>query len=975
MRADGTSTTRADLTSAPTLIDEDGRPLPLRPTVARLLAALLMDHGRSVHAERLVERVWGTDPPAQPAISLHTTVARLRKNLPDGALTRDDDGYRLQLPASGAGSLHQPIAREPEEPAHDEAGFAPHLTRPWPLVGRQAALAAALTNARAGRGTVFHGDAGSGKSRLADEVVATLHDERQPAVVLRCRPAGSQLLLGVFAPLLERTLPEAGLPMVIAARESILSRLRGRRLVLGLDDVHLIDPLSAVLVSQLAHDGHVTIVATHRTSEVAPSPIAQLWLEGFCDHVHVPLLDRAGTEELAAVVQDRPLLVSEADRLWELTRGNALFVTTVLGQGGVDAAVSGSTLEALIAGQLGDLPTPLHDALAVTALAEPVGAAVLEALADVDSLVELERRQLVVVERDGRRMSARVRHPLWGEHVRATTSRLLARGIRAQLADAVQQRGARRHDDLVRVATWSLDGGRPLDEEFTLRAAYDAYQRRDTTLVRRLAGPLWDEQRLPAAGAVLVEAGYQDLPADEILLISDEALLTAGREDERRLRSVAAEVALFKRTDPMLALQLLEPVEHPEMIATRALAFALLGDSEAAARVIDEDPTGTWRNELHIADSTSHALPQLGRAAEVLALIDGMQDDFARIGRDSAIMSHYFTGARARVRVALGRCVEAEQLLRQALSTARASLDQPGECEQLAALATLLPWMGRPREAMALAAEAAAGSTAGHHLTIRRWALSALAAAATVAGDADTARRAAAELAELPGGPTIDGSGRGTVLEVLPAVIAGRIARLEHDSTRARAIASAAVATARNARRVVDEAVLLHELSLLGEPVADRLAELVGHDDAHGLVSLWAAHARAVEDADEDSLSVAAEQLAAAGLVTDAVDAARRAVETAAGRGRMSAARRLRVRWSELTAGCDADIGYTPMVAADPLTPRERDIAHLAAGGATSAEIAERLGLSVRTVDNHLGRVFTKLDIAGRAALAQALRG
>ncbi|MFC4055387.1 LuxR C-terminal-related transcriptional regulator [Actinomadura syzygii] len=52
------------------------------------------------------------------------------------------------------------------------------------------------------------------------------------------------------------------------------------------------------------------------------------------------------------------------------------------------------------------------------------------------------------------------------------------------------------------------------------------------------------------------------------------------------------------------------------------------------------------------------------------------------------------------------------------------------------------------------------------------------------------------------------------------------------------------------------------------------------------------------------------------------------------------------------------------------LSPREREIVLLAAGGAASKDIAELLSLSVRTVDNHLGRAYAKLGVSGRAELA-----
>ena len=52
------------------------------------------------------------------------------------------------------------------------------------------------------------------------------------------------------------------------------------------------------------------------------------------------------------------------------------------------------------------------------------------------------------------------------------------------------------------------------------------------------------------------------------------------------------------------------------------------------------------------------------------------------------------------------------------------------------------------------------------------------------------------------------------------------------------------------------------------------------------------------------------------------------------------------------------------------LSARESEIAELVALGQTNREIAGHLHLSEKTVENHLGRVFSKLDISSRAALA-----
>jgi DNA-binding CsgD family transcriptional regulator len=55
------------------------------------------------------------------------------------------------------------------------------------------------------------------------------------------------------------------------------------------------------------------------------------------------------------------------------------------------------------------------------------------------------------------------------------------------------------------------------------------------------------------------------------------------------------------------------------------------------------------------------------------------------------------------------------------------------------------------------------------------------------------------------------------------------------------------------------------------------------------------------------------------------------------------------------------------------LTQRERETATLAAGGASSNEIAVQLSLSVRTVESHLYSVFAKLGITDRGQLADAM--
>ena len=55
----------------------------------------------------------------------------------------------------------------------------------------------------------------------------------------------------------------------------------------------------------------------------------------------------------------------------------------------------------------------------------------------------------------------------------------------------------------------------------------------------------------------------------------------------------------------------------------------------------------------------------------------------------------------------------------------------------------------------------------------------------------------------------------------------------------------------------------------------------------------------------------------------------------------------------------------------DPLTPREREVLQLIAEGKATKEIADLLGISVKTVESHRTRLMAKLDIHGTASLVR----
>lgn len=135
---------------------------------------------------------------------------------------------------------------------------------------------------------------------------------------------------------------------------------------------------------------------------------------------------------------------------------------------------------------------------------------------------------------------------------------------------------------------------------------------------------------------------------------------------------------------------------------------------------------------------------------------------------------------------------------------------------------------------------------------------------------------------------------------------------------------------------------------------------------------LCEAHARAVA-ARQDVLPVA-KQLAEAGLLGPAIDAARWAAGHA-GDDLVQAARahRLADSWTVRTGVSMANRQRQDEPRVTPLTDREWQLASGAAAFRTSAELAAEFGISVRTVDNHLARIYKKLGVAGRRELSAEL--
>ena len=130
------------------------------------------------------------------------------------------------------------------------------------------------------------------------------------------------------------------------------------------------------------------------------------------------------------------------------------------------------------------------------------------------------------------------------------------------------------------------------------------------------------------------------------------------------------------------------------------------------------------------------------------------------------------------------------------------------------------------------------------------------------------------------------------------------------------------------------------------------------------LAGLLPDHASALAAGDSAALDVVARRFAAAGHILLGAEAAAQA--DAAG-----TAARSRALADALAAGC-TDATTPALVGCAPveISPRRRDAAALAMTGMDGRAIADRLAVSVRTVENHLARVYRQVGVAGRQELA-----
>ena len=125
---------------------------------------------------------------------------------------------------------------------------------------------------------------------------------------------------------------EDNLELVRGVIDSLTSSSPGKPVVLGVDDVALLDDLSTFVVHQIIQRRAAKVILTIREGEPVPTATRELWQGEQFDRLDLESLSKAELTALISATLGGPVDSQAAERLWTLTRGNPLYLRNIVEQ-------------------------------------------------------------------------------------------------------------------------------------------------------------------------------------------------------------------------------------------------------------------------------------------------------------------------------------------------------------------------------------------------------------------------------------------------------------------------------------------------------------------------------------------------------------------------------------------------------------------------------------------------------------------
>ncbi|MGW4371979.1 LuxR C-terminal-related transcriptional regulator [Nocardia takedensis] len=870
------------------------------------------------------------------------------------------------------------------------------VIRSWRLVGRDEECRRALSalDKDSGHaGVVFAGAAGVGKTTLARAVADALTAAGSNVQFVVGTLTSQPIPLGALGHLVQMEGALEPATMLAAAHRQLSA---ASALVLVVDDAHLLDPLSATLIHQLALSGGIRLVVTVRLPEPLLDAVVALWKDNHLLWVEVPALTRSQTAQLMEVVLDGPVDEGLITQSWEVSAGNALLLHSSI-IAGIErrtiAPVRGvwcmrgrmgirADMVELFTARLRHLPAPAREVIEIIAVADQLDYAVLRSICASGAIEDVERRGLIRIVSEGPDMVARLFHPVLGEVIRPSMGAVRQRQLSGRIAQAIIDRqhmtSASTHSTDARSAVRlaMLITGSDLAEPDLVRvveAAASAITMSSVALGEHLARFAFDRCGEFSAAVVLAEAlSWQGRGGEADVLLGRFDPDDLDDLDVVRWGCTRAANLFWACAQPDVAETVLATVRQRVRLP---LMLDLVVAMETAFAYFSGDITRTIELSRDVrTDSTTMPLAMVWTASAAAGA-------FAARGRFEEARRAAVAGLEASRRCASGLQRFAIGLGEVAAALAEGHLDSADRvCDRYADMAAgevqarsivdamrgrILLARGALAEAVDRFERALAAMqttlTASWTIVVAAWCTQAQAAR----GEAELARAALSD-AEAVYGPHV--AVFRPELELARAWVSAAFGQ----TTSARTQALQAARIAQRTTALIAEARARYTAVRFGDRgQAGRLRELSGLIPGE-MTDLMARGAQALAAHDGDALDEVAARFAAIGAIGLAADTASQAVVEHARTGMTAAGSA-----SSIAAGRYVELSgaATPAISAartpPPLTDREHEVATLVAQGLSNRQVADALYLSIRTVENNLYRVYSKLGVQDRADLAK----
>ncbi len=860
----------------------------------------------------------------------------------------------------------------------------------WPLIGRteeMRILAAAISGSDV-PGVVISGAEGVGKSRIAREALAVAASEGCETRLTAGTSSARAIPLGAFSAWAPSGVTDT-VALVRGVIEALTSAPSAAKMVLAVDDIHLLDDLSTFVVHQIVARGLAKVILTVGDGEPIPPATQEIWKADHFARLDLQQLSVDETSRLLTATLPGPVDPDAADRLWKLTRGNVLYLRNIVEQEVADGRIVQESgywrwigdpimppgLVELIESRIGTLPTPVSEVIDALAVGEPIELAALTRITDSAAVEEAETRGLITLEPAGAGIEVRLTHPLYGELRRGRAPHSRLRRLRGLVAAELAASDDR--DDIrvvVRRATLSIDSDLAPDPDMLVMAARGAVWLADLALADRLA-----------------EAAIRAGAGPEPKFVRAHALSWLGRGEEAA--AVLADIRSSELTDRDRA--------RFAFLQSSNMLWAL-GDPERAKELIDQASRNTPPDARIYIDAfltvywfAMDQPEEAVRASKSLAL-----EDLPVVGAEIA-------WALAQISGDAGRTTEAVAAAEAGYSVATRSLDAPHmrfniadaevgalllagriddarhvadrirlQADNLPGAAQLLgPAVGGRAElgagnlhtARLLLKQASDGLSISHPIGWGyRYGFPYVTALA-VSGATDEAEAVLAALDKV--------QRTFRSLDYEQSVARAWAAAGQGAVTEAIAVLISAAEAARTTGRFAAEVLCLQTATQFGDRTcAPRLADLEAIVEGPR-VGVAARFAAALRDGAAAELSAVSEDFEHIGDLVAAVDAAAHAALAYRRQDKRGSALGCSTRADALAAQCGGVRTPALRLASEslPFTDREAEIVMLIGEGLSNRAVAERLTLSVRTVESHIYRAMMKAGVSSRDELAALL--